>query len=589
MKKNITINMQGRLYPIDEDAYDLLKQYEDSLRGHFAGQDGGQEIVDDIEERIAELFDETIAGKAAIDIGDVERIITRIGNPQQMDEGAESAPGGDGTAAPGGSGGTNDGGAAREAAGDESFWSRAKQLFVRKDRSLYRDPSDKKLFGVIAGLAHYYDGDPTWWRLVVVLVFLFFFFLPGDSHGVAFYMVLVYIILGIIMPQAATPEDRLRMNGRDVTPQNLAEEVTADSRAQQQARTPQRRGCLPMLADGLLFLIKAALWVVGATFVALLVILLVSLLIMLFMPTFDFFQARGILFSWAEHPVVGTIAVASMVLFVVLLAFWLGRALFGSRKQQLSTRQRLAFVALLIAALTGSMACGTVIVSELLRQVSAHDRLMADRALRQHIHNGIFMPDSDWYYLQAGGWKVLSDERCNDRYTAIGEYYTGDTGRRYLDCFDENGMQVYRAERTDSTLQPGTYRLTAVVRSDGPGAYIYAIADGKTYKAEIPAEGNTGGPIWQEAVAESGSDDDGEAVGSSRIQRQIAEANDGNGYGWSRISIDSIVTRTGRVSYGLTTDATITEDQFGGTWFSATDFNLKKQQGKVPAPPRHKK
>lgn len=90
MKKNITINMQGRLYAIDEDAYELLKQYEDSLRGYFSSKEGGHEIVDDIEARIAELFDDVVAsGKAAIDIADVQRIISRMGNPQQMDDSAD--------------------------------------------------------------------------------------------------------------------------------------------------------------------------------------------------------------------------------------------------------------------------------------------------------------------------------------------------------------------------------------------------------------------------------------------------------------------------------------------------------------------
>lgn len=87
MKKNITINMQGRLYAIDEDAYNLLKQYEDSLRNYFANKEGGHEIVDDIEARIAELFDEVVArGKVAIDINDVENIVTRMGAPRDMDE-----------------------------------------------------------------------------------------------------------------------------------------------------------------------------------------------------------------------------------------------------------------------------------------------------------------------------------------------------------------------------------------------------------------------------------------------------------------------------------------------------------------------
>ena len=58
MKKNITLNLCGRLFQIDEDAYELLQQYIESLRSSFGHEEGGEEIADDIEARIAELFDE---------------------------------------------------------------------------------------------------------------------------------------------------------------------------------------------------------------------------------------------------------------------------------------------------------------------------------------------------------------------------------------------------------------------------------------------------------------------------------------------------------------------------------------------------
>lgn len=83
MKKNITINLCGRLFQIDEDAYELLQQYINSLRSSFGLQDGGEEIVDDIETRIAELFDELKSnGIVAITIDHVKDIITRIGKPE---------------------------------------------------------------------------------------------------------------------------------------------------------------------------------------------------------------------------------------------------------------------------------------------------------------------------------------------------------------------------------------------------------------------------------------------------------------------------------------------------------------------------
>ena len=85
MKKNITINLSGRLFQIDEDACDMLQHYIDSLRSSFGKQAGGDEIVDDIESRIAELFDELKGhGTEAITIDHVKDVITRIGKPEQL-------------------------------------------------------------------------------------------------------------------------------------------------------------------------------------------------------------------------------------------------------------------------------------------------------------------------------------------------------------------------------------------------------------------------------------------------------------------------------------------------------------------------
>ena len=60
MKKVININFQGRVIPIEDSAYDILKQYVDSLRKFFAKEEGGDEIINDIEGRIAELFSESL-------------------------------------------------------------------------------------------------------------------------------------------------------------------------------------------------------------------------------------------------------------------------------------------------------------------------------------------------------------------------------------------------------------------------------------------------------------------------------------------------------------------------------------------------
>ena len=304
------------------------------------------------------------------------------------------------------------------------------------------------------------------------------------------------------------------------------------------------------------------------------------LLLLLFAPTLVMFESQGLAFPWTEHPWVGTIGIVSVAMFIVLAIYGL-MSIWRSHKNQqsgLSSGSRWALALLLLASLTGVMTCGTIIVNDLLEQSDRFTDTLHTQHVKSHTHNGFYVDDDEWEYLTNNGWIIKQGTHCHDRYTKRGDYYTGNRKRRYLDCYDENGQQLYQVERTDSLLQKGSYTLTAVVRADGPGAYIYAIADGKTYKVEIPAEGNTGGTLWQEAKATKNlMEADSTKLGSNNRLVQIAEANDGNGYGWCTVSLKGIHTKNGRISYGLTTVPSITQNQFYGTWFSATDFHLAKQ------------
>lgn len=90
MKKNITINMYGTLYAIDEDACKLLESYLDNMKSYFAKRDGGDEIADDIEHRVAEILSDLKAqGVEAISVQHVQDIISRVGNPEEMDDGSD--------------------------------------------------------------------------------------------------------------------------------------------------------------------------------------------------------------------------------------------------------------------------------------------------------------------------------------------------------------------------------------------------------------------------------------------------------------------------------------------------------------------
>ena len=91
MKRNITINIFGQLYAIDEDAYELLNHYLNSMKRYFSDKEGGEEIADDIEHRVAELlWQQKEEGITAISIEVVKDIIGKIGNPTEIDSSTEN-------------------------------------------------------------------------------------------------------------------------------------------------------------------------------------------------------------------------------------------------------------------------------------------------------------------------------------------------------------------------------------------------------------------------------------------------------------------------------------------------------------------
>ena len=87
MKKNININLSGQLYAIDEDAYQILKSYLDSMESYFLRQEGGNEIAEDIKNRVSELlWERKENGQQAVDMETVKTIIKQIGNPSEIDD-----------------------------------------------------------------------------------------------------------------------------------------------------------------------------------------------------------------------------------------------------------------------------------------------------------------------------------------------------------------------------------------------------------------------------------------------------------------------------------------------------------------------
>ncbi|MEP7277201.1 MAG: PspC domain-containing protein [Bacteroidota bacterium] len=173
MKKIININFQGRVIPIEESAYETLKQYVDSLRMYFANEEGRDEIINDIESRIAELFSERLKrGTACIADEDINAVISSIGRPQDFDDQT-----GDSSA--------STGAFQEKQPANQSYSSGSYTSNVSRGR-LYRNADDKIIGGVCSGLANYLGIDPVIMRVLFVILF-----------GALFW---VYILLWIIVP-----------------------------------------------------------------------------------------------------------------------------------------------------------------------------------------------------------------------------------------------------------------------------------------------------------------------------------------------------------------------------------------------------
>jgi len=187
MNKTISINIGGLFFQIDEEAYKLLENYLDSLKKHFVNTEGKDEIIQDIESRIAEIFQSKIElGQPLIVPADVEETIKILGKPDDIGSSEEQK-------------------------------EEKKEKSNSFKKRLYRDDDHKVLGGVCSGLGHYFNVDPVWFRIFFIAALFIF----GSS-------VLIYLLLWIIIPKASTTEERLNMKGEPMTISEIQENIKSE-------------------------------------------------------------------------------------------------------------------------------------------------------------------------------------------------------------------------------------------------------------------------------------------------------------------------------------------------------------------------
>ncbi len=192
MNKLLFVNIGGIVFQIDETAYRKLDNYLNSIRRKYANTTEGEEIISDIENRIAELFTAAVGERGAIMESTVDEIITIMGAPEDYED----------------------------ATFDQQQQQQTRNEAPRASATkFYRDKDNNILGGVCAGLAAKFDIDALWLRLIFLVAFFF--------AGTGF---LLYIILWMIIPEAKTTAEKLEMRGEKVDINNIERTVRDGAR-----------------------------------------------------------------------------------------------------------------------------------------------------------------------------------------------------------------------------------------------------------------------------------------------------------------------------------------------------------------------
>ncbi len=186
MKKTIDVSLAGLLFHLDEPAYHKLKKYLNAVRRTIPQNNEADEVLHEVEARIAELFLEKQQNpQQVINEKNVDEVISILGQPEDFEE-------------------------------EIDLENDTKYPQIKK--ALFKDPDRAMIAGVAAGLAHYLGMDVTLMRIIfVILLFV--------THGT---FILIYLLLWIIMPKAKTAADKLRMKGEQANLDNIVDQITAE-------------------------------------------------------------------------------------------------------------------------------------------------------------------------------------------------------------------------------------------------------------------------------------------------------------------------------------------------------------------------
>ena len=245
MMETRSISLGNLLFQMELPAFERLGAYLDALRRALRGSEGAEDIVKEVEYRMAELFQDALGGASrALQLDDVERVCAQLGDPSDFqDEGDGDDPS-----------------QSRRRTGDEGQ--------QRGRRRWFRDPDERVLGGVASGIAYRFGVDPIVIRALFIALFVF------TGTGVLF-----YLILAAIMPVAKTASDRLAMKGDPVTLESIIYSMESPIRARRSGQADRpwvqrwRHFVSHTLPEALQALGKGVLWTLLAIAILLVLVL----------------------------------------------------------------------------------------------------------------------------------------------------------------------------------------------------------------------------------------------------------------------------------------------------------------------------
>lgn len=416
MNKTVNINLAGIFFHIDENAYLKLQRYLDAIKRSFTDSQGRDEIVADIEARIAELFSEKIKDeRQVIGTKEVNEVIEVMGQPEdyRIDE--------------------------------EIFEDEPKESYQRatSSKQLFRDTSNSYVGGVSSGLGHYLGIDAIWLRLAWVLFTIF-------SSGA---FILIYIAFWIFVPEAKTTADELAMRGKPINISNIERKVkegfndvadkVKDVDYQKYGNKVKSSSTtfFEALGDVLLVVLKVFVKFIGVLLIIIAGVTLISLFIGLFiLGTFNFMNIPGTEELALHYPADAPVWLVSLFTFFLIgipffFLFILGLKILINNLKSIGTPAKLALLGVWIISLLGLIVIGVKQAT-----LEAFDEeIMTEETLLPISHNDtvkIKMVGNNRYVrslYNRNNYKIKSDEQ----------------GNRVIVMQD---IEIYLKSKTDDTL-----------------------------------------------------------------------------------------------------------------------------------------